>query len=99
MMTIQVLCTFEKVVFILKLNALSCGNIVETTVIMLNLVALKKADLCHLERAGSLVKDKGIVIHKIGSVKPEPPELFSYSVISHGKPRSCRRECSHMNEV
>lgn len=52
MVSIQVLCTIEKVAFFLKLNALSCGNIVETTVIILNQVTLEKADLCHLERAG-----------------------------------------------
>lgn len=47
----------------------------ETTVI-LNQVTLKKPDLGHLERAGSLVKDRGIVIHKIKLVEPEPPEMY-----------------------
>lgn len=39
----QVLRTIEKVAFFLKLNALSCGNIVETTVIILNQVTLEKS--------------------------------------------------------
>lgn len=53
------------------------GGIVEHTIIILNQITLKKtdyilkkSDLHHLETAGSLVKEKGIIIHKIKLIKP-----------------------------
>ena len=63
-----------------KSNALSNGGIAEHTVkVKLNQITLKKADLHHLETAGSLVKEGGIIIHKIQWIKP----ATSWSGFSH----------------
>lgn len=42
----------------------------EHTVMMVIQNTFKKADLLHLERVGSLVKEGGIIIHRIKLIKP-----------------------------